>query len=29
VGHHVALEAPERLADAMLPFLARVDRARR
>lgn len=27
VGHHVAMEAPERLADAMLPFLRRVDQA--
>ncbi|SER18039.1 alpha/beta fold hydrolase [Microlunatus flavus] len=26
VGHHVALEAPERLADLVLPFLAEVDR---
>jgi pimeloyl-ACP methyl ester carboxylesterase len=25
VGHHVAMEAPDRLADAMLPFLRRVD----
>lgn len=28
VGHHVALEAPERLAAAVLPFLADVDRDR-
>lgn len=27
IGHHVALEAPQALADAMLPFLDRVDGA--
>lgn len=27
VGHHVALEAPERLADLVLPFVAEVDRS--
>ena len=26
VGHHVALEAPERLADLVLPFVAEADR---